>query len=163
MREWMSDHLWTLWLALALLLGVAEMLTLDLTLLMLAAGALAGAGTAAIVPEAWFLQIVVALLVSALSLFLLRPTLLEKVRNAPGYRSSVGKLVGSTGTATAEITASGGEVKVDGQLWTARTLDASVRVLPGHQVEIYEVDGTTLVVYPSDPGLPGSPRGLVSG
>lgn len=154
----MSEHLWALWLAIGLLLGVAELLTLDLTLLMLAAGALAGAGTAALFPGAWFAQIVVALAVAALSLFVLRPTLLEKVRNAPGYRNSVDKLVGSSGTATAEITSAGGEVKVEGQLWNARTFDPAVRVLPGHPVEVYEVDGTTLVVYPSERGLPYSRR-----
>ncbi|WP_203566987.1 NfeD family protein [Aestuariimicrobium ganziense] len=143
-----------------MLLGVAEMLTLDLTLLMLAAGALAGAGTAAVFPDAWLAQVLVALAVAGLSLFLLRPTLLAKVRNAPGYRNSVNKLVGSTATATAEISVTGGEVKVDGQLWTARTLDSSVRVLPGQLVEIYEVEGTTLVVYPSERGLPYRNTGL---
>ncbi len=42
MMQWLAEHLWVAWLTLAALLAVAEMLTLDFTLLMLAVGALAG-------------------------------------------------------------------------------------------------------------------------
>ena len=37
--DWISSHLWAGWGILALLLAAAELLTLDLTLLMLASGA----------------------------------------------------------------------------------------------------------------------------
>ena len=44
MWEWVQQNIWTLWLVAAGGLAVSEMLTLDMTLLMLAGGALAGAG-----------------------------------------------------------------------------------------------------------------------
>ena len=40
--DWLQENAWAAWLALALVLGVAEMFSLDLVLLMLAVGALAG-------------------------------------------------------------------------------------------------------------------------
>ena len=40
--DWIRDHLWETWLALAIALGVAEMFSLDLILAMLAAGAVVG-------------------------------------------------------------------------------------------------------------------------
>ena len=40
--EWIRDHLTESWLALAVVLGVAEMFSLDLMLIMLATGAFAG-------------------------------------------------------------------------------------------------------------------------
>ena len=58
--------------------------------------------------------------VSVAMLALLRPTLIQQVRQMPGYRSSTAKMVGSTGMAMSQIDRSGGEVKVDGQSWSAR-------------------------------------------
>ena len=153
-NEWLRDNLWAVWAGLGLLLGAAEMMTLDFTLLMLAAGAMAGAGVALIFPAAWLAQVLVACAVSVALLFVLRPTLIRKSRNAPGYRSSVTKLVGSEGTALSAITRGvPGEVKVDGQVWTARVFDQQT-IAPGDLIEVYEVDGTTLVVYPTHRALP---------
>ncbi|GAA1390560.1 NfeD family protein [Luteococcus peritonei] len=152
---WFSDHLWALWGALALVLACAEMLTLDLTLLMLSSGALAGGLVALVVPGMLWLQVLVALGVAAAMLGFLRPTLLERVRRAPGYRSSLNKLVGSEGAATAAITRTGGEVKVNGELWSARLVPGVAAVEVGEIVEVYEVDGATLVVYPVERELGG--------
>ena len=82
-----------------------------------------------------------------LLLLVARPTLLEKIRRAPGYRNSLNQLVGSQAVATAEITADGGEVKVDGQVWNARLVVPGL-VGAGQKVEVQEVNGTTLMVYP---------------
>lgn len=157
--DWIGDNLWALWGAIALVLASAEMLTLDLTLLMLASGALAGGVVSIFLPSLVWLQVVVALAVAAAMLGFLRPTLLRRVRNAPGYRSSLNKLVGSEGTATAAISRSGGEVKVNGEIWTARTM-GDFQIGLGDLVEVYEVDGTTLVVYPVEREL-GSQRRML--
>ncbi|GAB6893942.1 NfeD family protein [Cutibacterium acnes subsp. elongatum] len=137
-----------LWAVASAVLACAEMLGGDFTLLMLAAGAGAGAVTAAIVPGLWLLQVIVAVAVAALLLAVLRPTLLRRVREAPGYRSSLDKLVGSEGVATSEITDGHGQVKVDGEEWSARALEPGSTIAVGERIEVYEVDGATLVVYP---------------
>lgn len=145
---WLGAHAWAAWGVVALGLAAAELLTLDLTLLMLAAGAAAGGATALVLPGLWWLQVLVAVVVAILTLLVLRPTLLEKVRNAPGYRSSLESLVGSSGVATAQITGSAGEAKVAGQVWDARAFDPEMVVAPGQDVEVYGLDGITLIVYP---------------
>lgn len=147
--DWIRDNLWVGWGVGALGLAAAELLTLDLTLLMLAVGAAAGGVTALIFPSLIALQIVVAIITAVATLFLLRPTLLEKVRKAPGYRSSLDTLVGTSGVATTEITGVTGEVKVDGQVWQARSFDPSVIISAGEHVEVYGLDGITLIIYPS--------------
>lgn len=146
--EWLRQFAWAGWGALAVALAALELLTMDLTLLMLASGALAGGITALIAPGLWWLQIMVAVVVAVLTLLLLRPTLLEKVRNAPGYRSSLESLVGSPGRATAQIDRRGGEVKVSGQVWDARSFDPSITIEEGDEIEVYGIDGVTLIVYP---------------
>lgn len=153
MLEWLSNNVWALWFALGTGLAVTELATLDFTLLMLAAGAIAGGATALVFPGLLWLQIAVAVVVSVLMLALLRPTMLERVRRMPGYRSSVDKLVGSSGVVVAEVTATGGEVKLSGEVWTARSVDGGV-IPAGEQIEVYQVDGATVVVYPRHQALP---------
>lgn len=155
LADWFGKNLWAVWSVLALGLACAEMLTLDLTLLMLASGAAAGALTALVLPGAVALQIIVAAVVSVLTLFVLRPTLLAKMRRAPGYRSGVQKLVGSTGIVTATLADGLAEVNVDGQIWRARALQPGSVLRLGDPVEVYEVDGVTLVVYPADRQIGG--------
>ncbi len=153
MLEWLGENVWVIWLAAAALLALTEMATLDFTLLMLAAGALAGAGIALVLPAAGWLQILAAVVVALAMLGLLRPTLLRRIRSMPGYRSALDKMVGSSGVATSEITATEGEVKVAGEVWSARSLDGTA-IPAGTQVEVYEIDGVVAVVYPRHHALP---------
>ena len=149
--EWFRSAGWVAWGVLGVGLAILEIFTLDLTFLMLAAGAFAAGVTWFIVPDLLWLQVVVALLTAVLTLWLLRPTLLHKVRSSPGYRSSLDTLMGAGGTATAEITSSAGEVRVEGQLWEARPYDGQTRILEGQSVEVFGMDGVTLLVHPAAP------------
>jgi membrane protein implicated in regulation of membrane protease activity len=154
LTDWLGDNSWAIWLSLAFLLGIAEIMSLDLVLIMLAVGALAGAAVAVIAPSLWWLQILVASGISIMMLLLLRPTLLAKVRNMPGYRSSSAKMVGSSGVATSQIDKAGGEIKVDGQSWSARPYSSDVVIEQGTEIEVYEIDGVIAVVYPKHGTLP---------
>jgi membrane protein implicated in regulation of membrane protease activity len=148
LTDWLGEHAWAIWLSLAFLLAVAEILSLDLVLIMLAVGALAGAGVAVIAPGLWWLQVLVAAGVSIATLALLRPTLIDRVRRMPGYRSSTDTMVGSSGLAMSEITHDSGEIKVAGQSWTARTMAPGQVIDKGTEIEVYEIDGAIAVVYP---------------
>jgi membrane protein implicated in regulation of membrane protease activity len=154
LTDWLGDHAWALWVSLAFLLAVAEVVSLDLVLIMLAVGALAGAGVSLVAPDLWWLQILVASGVSVGMLALLRPTLIERVRLMPGYRSSTAKMVGSTGIAVSAIDRTGGEIKVDGQSWSARPYASDLVIDAGTEVEVYEIDGAIAVVYPRYDALP---------
>ncbi len=100
------------------------------------------------------MQILVATVVSVATLLLLRPTLIDKVRQMPGYRSSTDTMVGSSGVAVSAITQQGGEIKVAGQSWSARTMVPGQVIDVGIEVEVYEVDGAIAVVYPKHGELP---------
>lgn len=150
LMDWFRDNLWAGWGFLAMALAAAELLTLDLTLLMLAAGALTGGIVALVFPGLVWLQITVALLTAVATLFLLRPTLLAKVRASKGYRSSLDSIVGSKGRATAMITGHSGEVKVEGQVWEARSFDPSITIEEGEEIEVFSLEGVTLSVYPTN-------------
>ena len=154
LTDWLGDNAWAIWLSIAFLLAVAEIMSLDLVLIMLAVGALAGAGMSVLAPGVWWLQILVAAGVSVSMLLLLRPTVLAKVRSMPGYKSSAAKMVGSTGVAVSQVDRSGGEIKVDGQSWTARPYSIDLVIEQGAEIEVYEIDGAIAVVYPKHGTLP---------
>ncbi len=61
-------------------------------------------------------------------------------------------MVGSPGVALTEITASGGEVKIAGEVWSAHSLEGVIAA--GTRVEVYQVDGATAIVYPRNLALP---------
>jgi membrane protein implicated in regulation of membrane protease activity len=150
--QWLAENAWIVWLVGAGILAATETATLDFTLLMLASGALAGAGVAVFFPGLLWLQIVVALVVAVAMLFLLRPTLLVKIRSQPGYRSSIDKMIGANGVAVTDISTGAGEVKVNGEAWTARAVEGVITA--GTEIEVYQIDGAVAVVYPRHQALP---------
>lgn len=152
MWDWLSANWWAAWLAAAAALAIAEMFTLDLTLLMLAVGALAGVGVALLFPGLVWVQVIAAVVVAVAMLGLLRPQMLKRLHKGPGYRSSFDKMVGSRGYTIGEVTASGGEVKVAGEIWSARSYDGEP-IAPGVEVEVFEIDGVTALVYPRNKPL----------
>lgn len=147
MLEWLQENWWVVWLVLAGGLAVSEMLTLDMTLLMLAGGALAGAGAALVFPGLVWVHILVAVVVAVALLGLLRPQMLKRLQRGPGYRSTFDKLLGSSGRAVGEITASGGEALVNDETWSARSYDGET-IADGVPVDVIEVDGLTVLVLP---------------
>lgn len=98
-------------------------------------------------PGLVWLHLLVAVVVAVALLGLLRPELLKRLHKGPGYRSSIDKMVGSTGRSLREITASGGEAKINGEVWSARSYDGEP-IAEGVEVEVFEIDGATAVVYP---------------
>ena len=145
----MGDYDWALWLGLAVVLGLVEVTTLDLTFLMLSAGAIAAAGVAGVgLPFA--LQVVVAIVVSIAMLGVVRPVALRHLRTPASIRTGTAALVGSGAVAIERVDAHGGQVKLKGEIWSARTYDPSMIIEAGRNVEVVEIDGATAVVYESE-------------
>ncbi|MGH8969168.1 MAG: NfeD family protein [Actinomycetes bacterium] len=145
----MGDYDWAAWLGLAVILGLVEVTTLDLVFLMLAAGALAGA-VAAGVTDNLLLQALVAILVSVAMLGVVRPVALRHLRTPAAIRTGVAALVGSQGVAVARVDARSGQVKLKGEVWSARTYDPSHVIEAGRNVEVVQIDGATAVVYEAE-------------
>jgi membrane protein implicated in regulation of membrane protease activity len=143
--EWLQENGWTLWLGAAMLLGVAELASLDLVLLMLAAGCLAGAGVgAAQLPFA--LQALAAVVASAAMLVLVRPSVVRRLHSGPTLVQGHAALVGREGYALSSVDARSGQVKLAGEVWTARPYDDHAVIPPGAKVQVFEIKGATAYV-----------------
>ena len=146
--DWLQANLWQMWLGIAFLLGVAEMFSMDLILIMLAVGALAGMVTAAIdAPVA--VQLVAAAGTSVAMLGLVRPNLARKLHGGPELQLGPGKLVGKQGTVTETISSlAPGRVNLGGDVWSAEPYDETLVIEQGETVEVLEIRGATAYVHP---------------
>jgi membrane protein implicated in regulation of membrane protease activity len=140
---------WLVWLIAAGALAAAEVLTLTLVLGMLSVAAVGSALIAALgAPAA--VQVAVFAGVAILLLAVVRP-IARRHRHMPvAIRTGTDALVGKRGTAVTEITASGGQVRIGGEVWSARTYDERHVVPAGAPVDIAQIDGATAVVLPRD-------------
>ena len=143
--DWFTEHLWGVWLGLAMLLGVLELVSLDLVLLMLAAGALAGM-VADLANLAVPIQVLAALATSVAMLAFVRPTFVKRLHAGPDLKQGFEALIGEEGFTVAEITAQGGQIKVGGEIWTARPYDDTAVIPVGAKVRVYEIRGATAYV-----------------
>jgi membrane protein implicated in regulation of membrane protease activity len=147
--DWLGDNAWAGWLGLAVVLGIVETTTLDLVFLMLAGGALAGA-LAAAVGAPLLLQAVVAILATAALLGVVRPVARRHLRTPLEARTGVAALVGRDALVTKQVDAHSGQVKLAGEIWSARSFDDREVIEPGSRVHVVEIDGATAVVFRAD-------------
>lgn len=148
MFEWIRDHAWESWLAVAMLLGIAEMLSLDLIMIMLAAGAVIGM-VAALAGLPVVAQAVVAAVAAVAMIALVRPGALRRLHNSPNLSIGHTRLVGAEGVVLAEVTSTvPGRVKVSGEEWTAQPYDSSLTIAVGQRIEVLEIRGATAYVHP---------------
>jgi membrane protein implicated in regulation of membrane protease activity len=145
MRAFLDDNQWVLWLAMSVGLAAAELLSLDLILLMLAVGALGGAVVAAAQGPV-VLQVLVALAISLGMLTFVRPNVVRRLHRGPELTTGHAALVGKQAIVLETVDARTGRIKLRGQIWSARSVDESV-IAPGSTVDVYEIDGATAVVY----------------
>ncbi|MBR6381108.1 MAG: NfeD family protein [Lachnospiraceae bacterium] len=135
------------WLAVLIVMIVAEIITMGLTTIWFAGGALVAALLACVLPNPFWLQLVVFAVVSLVLLALTRP-LAMKHFNKERLLTNAESLVGQRCVVTSEIDnlRGIGQVTVKGQEWTART-EEDGRVIPaGTIVKILAINGVKLIV-----------------
>ncbi|MDQ3104350.1 MAG: NfeD family protein [Actinomycetota bacterium] len=147
--DWLSEHAWVAWATIAVLLGVAELVSLDFVLVMLAAGAGAGAVSSLVSPSVW-IDLVVAATVAIGMLAVVRPSLVRRMHQGPELTTGHAALVGRKAVVLERVDDHGGRVKLAGEVWTARVFEPGTRVEEGAHVEVFGIEGATAVVYPLD-------------
>ncbi|HET7386421.1 MAG TPA: NfeD family protein [Nocardioidaceae bacterium] len=144
--DWLTQHTWEAWLALAVLLGAAELLSLDLILLMFAAGCVLGVISAVIgLPIA--AQVLVAAAGSVAMLALVRPNVVRRLHGGPELVLGHNSLVGKTAVVVSEVSDQGGQIRIGGELWTARPYDETAVIRTGARVDVLQIKGATALVY----------------
>ena len=135
-----------IWLALTAVLLLIEIVTLGLTTIWFAAGALF-AFFAALLGMNQGIQIGVFVVVSVVLLFFTRP-LAVKYLNTKTIKTNTEALVGKTARVIVDINnlKSQGPVVINGLEWTARSSDDTVVFKIGDAVTIVGIEGVKLIV-----------------
>jgi len=136
-----------IWLVFALGLAAAEALTGDMFLLMLSGGALAAAASNWLLGLPLWVDGAVFLVVSVLLLATVRPAVRRRLTAGLGLPDPVKALEGKHALVLDLVNQHHGQVKLDGEVWTARPLNEDEVYEAGEQVTVMHIDGATAVVW----------------
>ncbi|HEY1914467.1 MAG TPA: NfeD family protein [Streptosporangiaceae bacterium] len=140
---------WIVWLIVAAVLGVAEVLTVTLALGLLAVAAVV-AGVVGAAGLGFPAELGAFAVTAAAGLGVIRPIAIRHVKQPPALRTGVAALVGRSGIVVQEVNGHDGRVRIGGELWTSRAYD-EVTVIPvGTKVDVMQIEGVTALVYPRE-------------
>ncbi|MBF6209805.1 NfeD family protein [Nocardia puris] len=135
------------WLVAGILLAAAEMLTGDLTLLMIGIAALGTAGVSAAADTSLVVDAIVFAVITAVLMLGVRPILRRRYSLPPAVPTNVDALQGKSALVLEEVAAHSGRVKLGGEEWTARPMNPDEVYEPGVTVYVMRIDGATAVVW----------------
>ena len=133
------------WLIVFVVFAALELVSVGMTCIWFAVGALAACVTSLFTGN-WIIQSIVFIIVTVLFLLFLRPLAMKYVNNKT-EKTNVDSIIGRTAKVVTEIdnVNAKGMVVIDGVEWTARSKDD--RVIPKETlVEVVEVSGVKVIV-----------------
>jgi membrane protein implicated in regulation of membrane protease activity len=140
---------WIVWLIVAVVLGVFELMTTTLAFGIIAVAALFGAMTGAFHLDLP-IQVAAFVAASAAGLAFVRPVAMRHVKQPPLLRTGAAAIVGKSAVVTEEVTGHSGRIKVGGEEWSSRAYDDTLVIPVGHKVDILQIEGATALVFPRE-------------
>ena len=140
---------WIVWLIVAAVLGVAELLTTTLAFGLIAVAAVVAAAAGAFHLDLG-LQLAAFVVAAGAGLVFVRPIALRHIKQPPALRTGVAALVGRSAIVLEEVTEHGGRVRIDGEDWSSRPYDESLVIPVGTKVDVMQIKGATVLVYPRE-------------
>ena len=136
---------WVAWMVAAALLAAGEVASISFILGPIALAALA-AGIAALAGAGLEAQFIVFILGSIGSLAIVRPIARRHLRTPAQIRTGTAALLGSPAVVLERVDRDGGQVKLAGEVWSARAFVEDDVFEPGARVEVLKIDGATALV-----------------
>jgi membrane protein implicated in regulation of membrane protease activity len=136
---------WVAWMIAAGALAVGEIASLSFFLGPIAIAA-AVAALAALLGAGLAVQLLVFIAASAGSLLMLRPVARRHLRTPAQLRTGAAALVGQRAVALERVDCHGGQIKLAGEVWSARTYDEDEVIEPGARVQVMQIQGATALV-----------------
>lgn len=142
----MEQYLWIIWLVIFVSMLVVESLGPTLVSIWFALGALIALIISFIPGVAWWIELIVFVVVSATALLALRPVFKHLLKRNI-FKSNVDSLQGKRGYVTEDITyLVPGSVKLGDVKWSAVPQDKNTVFNKGEVVEVVAVNGNKLIV-----------------
>ncbi|MGY6022064.1 NfeD family protein [Streptomyces spinosirectus] len=136
---------WVWWLVGAAALGIPLVVTAMPEFGMLAVGAVAAAVVAGLGFGA-VAQVIAFGVVSLALIAVVRPIAARHSAQRPQLATGVDALKGKQAVVLERVDGSGGRIKLAGEIWSARSLDADSAYEVGQEVDVVEIEGATAIV-----------------
>jgi membrane protein implicated in regulation of membrane protease activity len=136
---------WVWWMIAAGVLAVGEIATVGFFLGPVAIAAVLAA-IVALVGGGLALQWAVFVAASIASLLVLRPLARRHLRTPARLRTGTAALVGAPALVLKRVDVNGGQVKIGGEVWSARSYDEDEVIEPGARATVMKIDGATALV-----------------
>jgi membrane protein implicated in regulation of membrane protease activity len=136
---------WVVWIIAAGVLAAGEIATMGFFLGPIAVAALLAAVTA-LVGGGVALQLVIFIVASVASLAFIRPVAARHLQAPARIRTGTAALVGAQAVVLERVDADGGQVKIGGEVWSARSYDEDEVLEPGARAQVMQIQGATALV-----------------
>ena len=140
---------WIVWLIVAAVLCVAELVTTRFALGLIAVATCVAAAVGALHLGLPF-QVLAFVIASAAGLGFVLPIARRHLRQPPMLRTGPAALVGRPARVLEEVTEHGGRVRIGGEEWSARSYDETLVIPVGRTVDVMQIEGATALVYPRE-------------
>lgn len=141
--------MWHIWLVIAGVCFIIEMMTVGFLMFWFGIGALITMIVSLIFPSNLWLQAAVFVVSSTSLIFLTKPLVQKLTKSDKKVNTNAFSIIGKTGLVTQDInpTHGVGQIKIAGETWSAKTSDGST-IEKGTQIEVVQIDGVKAVVEP---------------
>ncbi len=141
--------MWSIWLIVAGVCFVIEMMTVGFFVFWFGVGALLTMIISFFFPNNLVLQATIFVISSTLCIFCTKPLVKKLSKSDKKIATNAYSLIGKKGIVIQDInpTYGIGQIKVAGEVWSAKTRDNST-IEKGCEIEIIEIDGVKAVVKP---------------
>ncbi|ERG65451.1 MULTISPECIES: NfeD family protein [Agrococcus] len=148
----LAQYAWIVWLVVALICFIIEMVTLEFTFLMIGMASIGGLVSSITGLPVWA-QVLIAAAAALLLLLLVRPKLLQRLHESGELNlQGVDALLGMAGEVTRTFVRGAGEVTLsNGDVWTARLSPAVQPRDPdvGERIVVTAIEGATAIIVPA--------------
>ena len=142
----MEQYMWIIWLALFVIMLVIEGAGPGLVSIWFSFGALIALLVSFIPGVAWWIELIIFVVVSVATLLALRPVV-KRFYKRNNIRTNVDSFVGKRGYVIEDITfLKPGAIKIGDVSWTAIPIDNNEKILENEVIEVVAINGNKLVV-----------------
>ncbi len=142
----MEQYMWIVWLALFVIMLVVEAAGPALVSIWFSFGALVALIISFIPGIAWWIEVIVFVVISIATLLALRPVLRKYIKRN-NFRTNVDSFIGKRGYVIEDITLlQPGAVKIGDVSWTAVPINKDDKILENEIIEVVAVNGNKLTV-----------------
>ena len=141
-----ENYMWIIWLALFVIMLIVEACGPALVSVWFALGAIIALIVSFIPEVAWWIEVIIFVVISVATLIALRPILRRYIKRN-NYNTNIDSFHGKTGYVIEDITyLKPGAVKIGDVSWTAIPVNRNEKIVENEIIEVVAVNGNKLIV-----------------